>query len=1371
MRFFIQSEMTSQQEEEETYWDEEDDDDWCREMELPSPKRRRVEEEEEEEQQGAGVTPLFQFTLRGGAMPRRWKNVVHKTRHTARLEQLRDATGDDHLGEELTAAVRWALLSAIDKQTDLRGNDRVHFTMQATAFAQGQNNCFQSTQFQVGEIKENGERLATYLQQLTKQLNSSQSFSPGDDFALDVTTIRMPGTGGKPKKYEPTKALVRGIVKRSRVSIKNKDELCCARTIVTMKAWADEEARVFPPLGYQTLRRGTPGQERQARQLLQDAGVGTGPCGLPELAKFQAALPDYQIKVMKVGRPHMIVYAGPDNPRRILLLLEDDHYDGCTSYGGWLNKSYYCHDCDRGYDHDDLAHHPCDGRRCKSCYSRDCEEYLALKRQLNQRRYPQPTVKCDLCNRWFMGPTCFARHLSRVNGKQSLCQTWKKCRECCKLYKVKYTEKGQPKGPRHKCGWTECSVCDQRANIEMHQCFIQVIPESDDHPRVKKVPENSVGCRATVGEAENGFVDVEKQPPLMVYADYEAMTDAEGIQTPILIGYETAESDTCHCHYGRDCTERFVQDMENLAVDVDGDDRNVIIIFHNLKGYDGMFLLQYMYAHHREVERLVTVGVKVLSFTSDRLTFKDSLCFLPFSLSSFPATFGLRELTKGFFPHLFNTNDNQTYRGPLPDLRFYDPDGMSPKKREELVRWHAAHTVEGYEFDLRRDMQLYCESDVKLLKAGCAKFVEEFKTEADFDPMEKCITIASACNRYWRKCHLKPKTVAVQPPNGWKGSQSNQSFKARRWLAWKNHQLRQDPTARDRIRYADNGGEVHVAGFLVDGFDESTRTVFEFNGCFFHGCVRCYPKKRFNVSRLRGHRNLFECYDFTQQKKQKLEAAGYHVITKWECDWERDTKTNQELRAFLEQHQVVSPLQPRDAFFGGRTNAVRLHHHVEEGETVRYQDVTSLYPWVNKYAIYPVQHPHIITNVDHVDISQYFGLAKVTVRPPYGLYHPVLPWRSGGKLTFPLCRTCVEQEMTKPLLERRVACPHTPEQRELTGTWCTPELEEAVSQGYEVTQIHEVWHFPVNQRRKRLFAPYVDTWLRIKTEASGYPHWATTPEDKALFRQRYYEREGIALDEAMIAKNPGRKATAKLMLNSFWGKFGENLRKSSTVAVTTPAQLYELITDPLKSVTSIRISSEEVLEVLYTAPTDECVENGKTNLFVAAFTTCHARLKLYAYLKVLGEQVFYFDTDSVIYAHRPGEPQVENGDYLGDLTDELEYGDHIVDFTSGGPKNYGYTTRQGKVECKVRGFTLSNVRSSQQLNYNILKQNVLDELTDPLDARRTVDVTNPHFFTRNPATKELKVSPRTKQYGLVFDKRVVDPETFKSYPYGYAQQI
>ena len=67
-----------------------------------------------------------------------------------------------------------------------------------------------------------------------------------------------------------------------------------------------------------------------------------------------------------------------------------------------------------------------------------------------------------------------------------------------------------------------------------------------------------------------------------------------------------------------------------------------------------------------------------------------------------------------------------------------------------------------------------------------------------------------------------------------------------------------------------------------------------------------------------------------------------------------------------------------------------------------------------------------------------------------------------------------------------------------------------------------------------------------------------------------------------------------------------------------------------------------------------------------------------------------------------------------------------------------------------------------------MKHNVLTELTDPQEEKRLTEVKNPHFFTRNSTTKQIKVIPRSKKYGLVFDKRVIDPTNFQSYPYGYS---
>ena len=122
---------------------------------------------------------------------------------------------------------------------------------------------------------------------------------------------------------------------------------------------------------------------------------------------------------------------------------------------------------------------------------------------------------------------------------------------------------------------------------------------------------------------------------------------------------------------------------------------------------------------------------------------------------------------------------------------------------------------------------------------------------------------------------------------------------------------------------------------------------------------------------------------------------------------------------------------------------------------------------------------------------------------------------------------------------------------------------KAVEKGYQILKIDEVWHFPTEQRKTGLFANYVNQWLKVKQESAGYPRWCDTEEKKKEYVEEYRNHEGISLNPDLIAKNPGRKATAKLMLNSFWGKFGENLNKPTTLAITSPADLFAAVTNPL----------------------------------------------------------------------------------------------------------------------------------------------------------------------------------------------------------------
>ena len=242
-------------------------------------------------------------------------------------------------------------------------------------------------------------------------------------------------------------------------------------------------------------------------------------------------------------------------------------------------------------------------------------------------------------------------------------------------------------------------------------------------------------------------------------------------------------------------------------------------------------------------------------------------------------------------------------------------------------------------------------------------------------------------------------------------------------------------------------------------------------------------------------------------------------------------------------------------------------------------------------------------------------------------------------------------------------------------------------------------------------------------------------EQKRDYILRYQEREGIRLDITSIAKNPGRKATAKLMLNSFWGKFGERVNKPTTVTVKDPAHLFSLISDAALDISTLRLCTDDILEAVYTSVQENAVKGTKTNIFEAAFTTCHARLKLYESLDTLQQQVLYYDTYSVVYKWRPGQPSIAIGDFLGDVTDELD-GDVITEFVSGGAKNYGYQTRGGKVVCKVPGFTL-NVRGSAILNFNTMKDNIVSELDSPQDSRRNLNIVTPYHFRRDLEKKQI----------------------------------
>ena len=76
-------------------------------------------------------------------------------------------------------------------------------------------------------------------------------------------------------------------------------------------------------------------------------------------------------------------------------------------------------------------------------------------------------------------------------------------------------------------------------------------------------------------------------------------------------------------------------------------------------------------------------------------------------------------------------------------------------------------------------------------------------------------------------------------------------------------------------------------------------------------------------------------YNNTLKKVNYLESHGFVVVQKWECELEKELKEDEEMKRFFDEYEIVDPLQPRDAFYGGRTNATKLFHECQGDEKIK----------------------------------------------------------------------------------------------------------------------------------------------------------------------------------------------------------------------------------------------------------------------------------------------------------------------------------------------------------------------------------------------------------------------------------------------------
>ena len=889
----------------------------------------------------------------------------------------------------------------------------------------------------------------------------------------------------------------------------------------------------------------------------------------------------------------------------------------------------------------------------------------------------------------------------------------------------------------HKCDEIKCGNCKKYVNRD-HQCYM-----------LKK--------------------DIKPHSEKYVFFDFETKLDPETKKH--IVNYCIAQ------YFNSD--EREFSNIDEFCKWVFNKAKHAgyTFIAHYGKGYDFQFIAEWLIAHGVK-PNIIHNGQKIMQLEvkhSYNIRFIDSISFTLIPLRDFPKTFGLTELTKGFFPHKFNTDDNQDYVGQYPDKSYYGYEEMKKVDREKFDEWYEA--TKGKTFNFRQEMYKYCKSDVDILRRGCMKFRELFIQIANIDPFQY-ITIASVCQAIYRSEFLPENTIGICD----EAQVDTYSVKAVKWLKY----IAQKENIH--IKHACNGGEPAIKSnaktYKVDGYCEETKTVYQFHGCYWHGCNRCYNE--LSVNRFNQH-NMKYLYKRTLAIDELIRNNGYNLVQIWEHEFDRD-KVMRNMK--LDEYDLIEQPKIRDdGFFGGRCEPAKLMYGFKsKGVKGKYIDVVSLYPTVMYYGRYPVGHPKRISKPEGYD-TNWFGLIYCTVLPPKGLYLPVLPYKQktkeATKLLFGLCKTCMARIDTKCTHfntnkgkikcnsscstkacqqckivrkvnkqncqncydERNADCVHIDSERTITGLWTTTEIEKALEKGYKIVRIYDVWHF--EQSSTDLWKGYIRKFLKIKLETSKF----TCSEEEYRQKARQF---GIELDE--LQENPGLRFIAKICLNSLWGKFGQNVKVKHSEYIDSERAFYRLILNDKIDQISLSFLNDTMVYANYEMRDEFIRANYNTNLYIACFTTSRARLRLYNMLEKLDRNVCYCDTDSIVYTENEQTMDSYIGDGLGEWTDELGR-NHMEFWCCAQAKDYGYILNNGKHAGKVEGFKV-NAESEQKMT-NEQRVKLIKGAVNNIDINyNRFDIKNCEIITKH----------MVKEWAFKFDKRMIrtiSENEIDTLPYGY----
>jgi len=249
-----------------------------------------------------------------------------------------------------------------------------------------------------------------------------------------------------------------------------------------------------------------------------------------------------------------------------------------------------------------------------------------------------------------------------------------------------------------------------------------------------------------------------------------------------------------------------------------------------------------------------------------------------------------------------------------------------------------------------------------------------------------------------------------------------------------------------------------------------------------------------------------------------------------------------------ELNRPTGRLHPRTGMRSGLLECYRLKYDSsvynndqtsQEKSNFFVADVNGLYAYIGLTCSFPVGKPIIIIGNDlkfvktencsltFKDIPLQNGMIYCSILAPQECSIPFLQYRYKNENYLALCRGCIKSKKAK--------CRHKVKAKQFTSVWTIPDINYALTIGYEILDVFEIHYFAEQKPLLKDFVKYL-TSERLKNSLQNFcPETFCNMVNSALELPPKFH-----LTPSNVTDNNSKRNMYKIETNALFGKFSQN---------------------------------------------------------------------------------------------------------------------------------------------------------------------------------------------------------------------------------------